>query len=302
MAAIVTIRTGVAGDVTELDTQRVESRLQMVLDDLDSRDAHLATLLDALSGTITADNTFRLAVSGGRDDLRDYVRDYAPRQLALMDLDMLLIQDPEGRTVSSGHFREAQGALAPDLPRLLAAGAGRARADGRAHADGTVPGPGARPALHPGRRQTWHLVGGLRLDTAGLAGRAADPDLTMVLAWPGGEPLPGGLVDTTLTSEQAVLAREYSLRRSGHVVRSEALTLVEDDRLTDVWLLVSHNRVSLHQTLRDVNRPAGGHRPGGRGRGHPAGGAAVDPHQPAPARPGGPRPGPGPGPPGRSFR
>ena len=253
LAAIVTIRFGVADDVTDLDTRRVEARLQMVLDDLDRRDAHLATLLDALSGTITADNTFRLAVSGGRDDLRDYVRDYAPRQLALMDLDMLLIQDPEGRTASSGHFREAQGDLAPDLPRLLArVPDGRALMTVRTPAGPILALVRMRPFTLAGG--TWHLVGGMRLDAAGLADMAADPDLTMRLAWPGGTPLPGGIVDTTLTSEQEVLARQYALRRAGHVVRSETLTLVDDGRLADAWLLVSHNRVSLHQTLEGVNR------------------------------------------------
>ncbi|MBE0565118.1 MAG: HAMP domain-containing histidine kinase [Krumholzibacteria bacterium] len=252
-AAIATIRPGVADDVTELDTRRVESRLQLVLDDLDRRDRHLATLLDALAGSIAADNTFRLAVSGERDDLRDYVRDYAPRQLALMGLDMLLVQDPAGRTVSSGHFREAEGALAPDLPRLLARAPG-----GRALMAVRTP---AGPILAQVRThsfslaaETWHLVGGVGLDTAELAGRAADPDLTVVLAWPGGAPLPGGIVDTALASEQAVLAREYALRRAGHVVRRETLTLVEADRLADAWLLVSHNRVSLQQTLHGVNR------------------------------------------------
>lgn len=252
-AAIATIRPGVADDVTELDTRRVETRLQQVLDTLERRNGHLATLLDALAGTIAADNTFRLAVSGERDDLRDYVRDFAPRQLALMDLDMLLIQDPEGRTASSGHFREADGALDPEVARLVA----RAPGGGALMAVRTPAGPllaqvRARPFTLAGA--TWHLVGGERLDTAALAGRAADPDLTVTLAWPGGAPLPGGIVDTTLTSEQAVLAREYALRRAGHVVRRQNLTLVQDGRLSDAWLLVSHNRVSLQQTLHGVNR------------------------------------------------
>ena len=253
LAAVLVIRMEVADDVTALDTRRVETRLQLVVDDLADRNTHLATLLDALSTTITEDNRFRLAVSGGRDDLRDYVRDYAARQLALMDLDVLLILDPAGLVVSSGHFREAQGALDPDLPRLLVRAPG-----GRALMAVSSPaGPfaalvRARPFELAGAQ--WQLVGGMRLDPADLSGRDADPDLTMVLAWPGGPRLSGGLVDTTLTSEQDVLAREYALKRAGHVVRSQNLTLVQDGRLTDAWLLVSHNRVSLEQTLSGVNR------------------------------------------------
>lgn len=253
VAAVLAIRTEVADDVTALDTRRVESRLQLVVNDLEGRNTHLATLLDALSTTITEDNRFRLAVSGGRDDLRDYVRDYAARQLALMDLDVLLILDPAGLVASSGHFREAQGALDPDLPRLLARAPG-----GRALMAVSSPaGPfaalvRARPFELAGTH--WQLVGGMRLDPTDLSGRDADPDLTMVLAWPGGPHLAGGLVDTTLTSEQDVLAREYALKRAGHVVRSQSLTLIQDGRLADAWLLVSHNRISLEQTLSGVNR------------------------------------------------
>lgn len=253
LAAILAIRAEVADDVTALDTRRVEARLQLVVDDLERRNTHLATLLDALSTTITEDNRFRLAVSGGRDDLRDYVRDYAARQLALMDLDVLLILDPDGQVISSGHFREAQGALDPELPRLLArAPGGRALMAVRSPAGPFAALVRARPFDLAGA--TWQLVGGMRLDPADLGGRESDPDLTMVLAWPGGPRLGGGLIDTTLHREQDVLAREYALRRAGHVVRSQNLTLVEDGRLADAWLLVSHNRVSLQQTLSGVNR------------------------------------------------
>mgnify|MGYP000929381339 CR=1 FL=1 len=56
-AAIATIRPGVADDVTELDTRRVETRLQQVLDTLERRNGHLATLLDALAGTIAANGS-----------------------------------------------------------------------------------------------------------------------------------------------------------------------------------------------------------------------------------------------------
>ena len=92
-AAILLLGRGVEDEFTEQDTARVEHRLQLLLDDLDRRDARLAARLDALTETIAADNRFRLAALEERDDLRAYLHDYAPRQLALMDLDLLFIQD-----------------------------------------------------------------------------------------------------------------------------------------------------------------------------------------------------------------
>ncbi len=253
VAAILVIRLDVAGNVTDLDTRRVDARMQLVVDDLDRGDRHLAALLDALAGSITADNTFRLATGGGRDDLAGYVRDFAPRQMALLDLDVLLVIDPDGRIVSSGHFREAAGAVDRDLPRLLGrAAGGRALTAMRTSEGALLAQVRSQPFTLGGR--AWHLVGGMRLDAASLVGRAADPELTVVLAWPGAAPLPGGIVDTTLTDEASVLAREYALRRAGCAVRSRALTLVQDGRMTDAWLLISHDRSTLHRTLDGVNR------------------------------------------------
>ncbi|HPF71262.1 MAG TPA: HAMP domain-containing sensor histidine kinase [Candidatus Krumholzibacteria bacterium] len=255
-AAILVVRGEVAGDVARVDDRRVEARLQLVTTDLERGDRHLSALLDALAETIAADNTFRLAVTGGRDDLRDVVRDYAPRQLALLDLDVLLILDPDGRVASSGHFREAAGDDRSDLARLLAR-----TADGRALTVVRTPGG---PLLAQVRARaftlggaTWNLVAGTRLDAAALTGRAADPELKVTLAWPGGPDLPGGLIDRTLTSEADVLAREFTLRRSGQAVRSRALTVIQDGGLGDAWLLVSHDRSSLRAALDGINRRLG---------------------------------------------
>ena len=116
---IMTIRTGVQDRFTELDTARVDNQMGIVLDDLARQSREVGTLLDKLAETIAADNNFRLGTVGGGEELRGYVLDFAPRQMSVMDLDMLLIQDEEGRTVSSGHFRDAYGTLDPDLYTLL---------------------------------------------------------------------------------------------------------------------------------------------------------------------------------------
>jgi len=244
-AAILLLGRGVEDEFTEQDTARVEHRLQLLLDDLDRRDARLAARLDALAETITADNRFRLAALEERDDLRAYLHDYAPRQLALMDLDLLFIQDGEGTVVSSGHFRDAYGQQQPGLARLVgAARGGRALASARSPEGVFLAQVRTRP-FHLGEH-TWHLVAGLRLDPEALIDRAQDPDLTVILAWPGA---PEG---TLPPEEKAVIAREMQLRRAGHIVRTRHLPLVHEGHLADAWLLVSHDRVSLRRFVDGV--------------------------------------------------
>ncbi|MCP4574602.1 MAG: HAMP domain-containing histidine kinase [bacterium] len=243
--AILLLGRGVEDQFTEQDTARVEARVQLLLDDLDRRDARLAASLDALAETIAADNRFRLAALEQRDDLRSYLHDYAPRQLALMDLDLLFIQDDRDTVVSSGHFRDAHGEPLPRLAHLVGqARGGRALASARSPAGIFLAQVRAR-SFRLGDH-TWQLVAGLRLDPGDLIDRARDPDLTVALAWPGA---PAG---TVAPEERAVMAREMDLRRAGHIVRTVNLPLVHEGRLTDAWLLVSHDRVSLHRFVDGV--------------------------------------------------
>jgi signal transduction histidine kinase len=244
-AAILLLGRGVEDQFTEQDTARVEARVQALVDDLDRRDRRLAASLDALAETIAADNRFRLAVLEDRDDLRSYLHDYAARQLALMNLDLLLVQDPDGTVVSSGHFRDAHGEQLPRLAHLVGqAPGGRALASARSP-EGVFLAQVRTRAFRLGEG-AWHLVGGLRLDPDALIDPSRDPDLTVVLAWPGA---PEG---TLPPEEKAVIARELELRRAGHIVRTMNLPLVHEGRLTGAWLLVSHDRVSLHRFIEGV--------------------------------------------------
>ena len=113
--AIRVIGTVIEDRFTELDTNRVANQLALVREDLDRQSASVATLLDALAETITADNQFRLATSGTRPDLASYLRDFAPRQMSLMNLDLLQIQASDGEVLSSGHFPHAHGQMDPRL-------------------------------------------------------------------------------------------------------------------------------------------------------------------------------------------
>jgi signal transduction histidine kinase len=249
---IMTIRSGVQDRFTELDTARVDNQIRIVRDDLTRQSHQLATLLDKLAETIDDDNDFRLGTVGENQDKRGYVLDFAPRQMSLMDLDMLLIQDDKGRTVSSGHFRNAYGALDPKLHTLLAhSRGGQGLVTVRTPEESFLALARSRPVTLGGR--TFHLTGGDRLDEERLRSLNRDGDLALAVVWPQGSFATTEVLASRLTEGRPVLETEYRLKRDGMIVRSEHLPLINDGKLDDAWLLVTHDRASLNKLLRDMN-------------------------------------------------
>jgi len=247
------IRTRVEDRFRDLDTRRVEEQLRIVRSDLDRQGNSLSTLLDALATYMHDDNRFRLAVLEGGPDLRSYLLDYAPRHMSIMNLDMLLIQDSEGRVLSSGHFRDAYDAVDPNLPRLL----GNA-AQGRALLTARAPG-GSFLALARTRTldlggRTFHLTGGLRLDRDRFAAlMSRDRDLAAALIWPEGSLTSTDVIAQRLEGATAALDSEYRLRREGWIVQSVDLPLISAGSLGSAQLLVTHDRASLGRLLKEVN-------------------------------------------------
>jgi hypothetical protein len=233
---ILTIRSGVQDRFTELDTARVENQMGVVKDDLARQNRELATLLDKLAETLADDNDFRLGTLGGRQDKRSYVLDFAPRQMSVMDLDMLLIQDEEGRTVSSGHFRDAYGAIDPKLHTLLErARGGQALVATRTPEQSFLALARTRPVTLGGR--TFHLTGGDRLDQERLSSLNRDGDLALAVVWPEGSFATTAALTGQLGEGRPVLETEYRMRRSGTIVRSEHLPVIIDGKLDEAWLL-----------------------------------------------------------------
>lgn len=249
---ILSIRSAVEERFTAFDTARVENQMRIVQDDLDRQNREIAELLDNLAETLAEDNDFRLATVGGREDLHGYLLDFAPRQMALMDLDMLLIQDGQGMTLSSGHFRGAFGVLDPDLADQIArAPRGQALVNVR-DPDGTFLALARTRTVTLGGRP-FHLTGGARLDQERLGSLNREGDLALALVWPGGHFATSESLDRSLGQDRSALEVEYLLRRGGTIVRSQHLPLIDQGRLGDAWLLVTHDRASLKELLRDMN-------------------------------------------------
>ncbi len=254
--AIPVIRSGVQDRLTELDTRRVEDQMRLVREDLDLRNHRLETVLAALATSIENDNRFRLALSGAQEDLQPYILDFAERHMAMMNLDMLQIQNRVGSILSSGHYREAFGDNAPNLPRVL-----DNSPDGRALVTIRTPGGMAlmlarSHALQIGD-QNLHLVGGVRLEEKQLATLSRDDDLAVALVWSGGyltsRPELGERIGTLRESPKRPQELEYLLRTEGQVVRTQILMLIDQGQPGEITLLATHDRSFLLGLLRNLD-------------------------------------------------
>src|SRR2546427_3779103 len=102
--------------------RRVDALVAVIDEDLAQRSRSIGDRLTSLTAAALDDNRFRAAALQSGD--RQYLLDYAGSAMRLAGLDMLQIQDANGRIVSSGHFRQEFDRLEPVLPRLLATAPG----------------------------------------------------------------------------------------------------------------------------------------------------------------------------------
>jgi len=236
---------------TELDTARVTNQLALVRDDLTRQSFAVAAALDALAQTMTDDNRFRLALLNTDPDSDPYLRDFAPRQMSLMNLDMLQIQTAEGRVISSGHFPHSHGTMDPRLPGLLARAPGQQALISARTAEKSFLALGRSRSITLSGR-TLHLVGGKLMDAEGLRKLDRDGDLALAIVWPDGFDATSDQLSRRLDRGLDILEVEYRLRRDGIIVRSEHLPLIWDGTLDNAQLLVIHDRAGLHSLLDDL--------------------------------------------------
>jgi len=255
------LRQGMESRLSKEYTDRVETQLGVVEQDLQRRNTFVADRLHQIAVHLAGDNGFRLAVVDGVATYRKELLSLAERRMALAGLDMLQIQDASGKILSSGHYPEEFDRGEPDLPRLLA------RTQGVAFAEARRP---EGPFLILARVETvqvagrpYHLVGGIRAGEDFLAELtrgpqpavslihadqviSSDPDLAAVLASRvAARGVRGGLLPV---SDYFLRERTYPYFRSGGpgpVVAEQARILVSYPkaplaalrRRLDIWLL-----------------------------------------------------------------
>lgn len=245
-------RTGVTSRFTELDTQRVEDQMRLTRLDLAAKSQNLTGQLTSLATTISADNRFRLAVGGGRDDLKTYLVDFAPRHMSLMNLDMLQIQDGQGEVISSGHFSHSFGQIEAALPRQLSL-----VPDAQALIPARSP-EGSFLALARTTKvvlggKTFDIIGGISLDPDHLRDLSRDDDLDVVITWPGGLLSTSEALSTELAKARRPEEIPFILRNSQAIVRSSEWPLVMDGQPGTAQLIVTHSQTTLKRTLLAMN-------------------------------------------------
>lgn len=164
--------------------RRIEATVTAIEADLRLESEHITDRLVALRDGLQDDNRFRVAAVAGAVSERQYLLDYAGSVIGLTGLSVLQIHDDDGRIVSSGHFRNEHGRLAPVLARRLVANPDdvtflTARTPEREFM-ALVRGEELRVG---GRAFT--LVGGIALDTTFFERLARDREVSVSLLYPG---------------------------------------------------------------------------------------------------------------------
>ena len=247
-------RGAVSERFTRLDNRRMEDQMRLARADLLRRSEAMNTQLETLARGMTDDNRLRLALlqvrEGGAPS--SFLVDYASRQMTLMGLDLLQLQDANGRVLSSGHFRQSFGEEFSQLARLLSgAPRGQALIPART-AEGPFLAIARTTAVSLGGTR-YDLIGGQRLDAHSLRDLSGDDDLDVVIAWRGGVLS----TDAELTRRLEAHARPeeipLALRQDNILVNWSEWPLLGDGEPGSAYLIITHDQAALQHSLRQLD-------------------------------------------------
>ncbi len=245
----VTLRREVVNRLSEQYRLRVGALVSVFDEDLAQRSAEIADRLTSLRTAVTEDNRFRLGAVQGDADERSYLIDYAENALNVVGLSVLLIQDANGRIVSSGHFRNEYDREEPALPRLLAAVPGGVALVGFRTPDDPILALARADSFRvAGARFT--LVGGVAVGPRFLRRLARDQDLEVRLVFPGG----------VLESDDPLTTQRLDVSpHPGAVVDEREVPFIELDgrgggAIQTARLVVTHPTAALDQVVRGMDR------------------------------------------------
>ena len=242
-------------------TERAATLMTIIREDLAAAGVEIDARLSALADQMERDNNLRLALVGGHDDLRPYVLDFAGRNMTLMGLDMLQLQDESGRILSSGHYRNEYDRREAELAALLAGTpTGVAVVEARQPEGNFLALARAHWSQLGGQR--FVVIGGQRLDARRLMSLTRDRDLAVSLVFDGGAissaPEVAAILAPVLAHRDSLATPPgfeavRALRHQRFLVRSEPIPLIRDGRRYEAALIVSHPLQPLTVLLRRVN-------------------------------------------------
>jgi signal transduction histidine kinase len=175
--------------LTEEYRARVASVSAVIEEDLQRQSSDIGARLVSLKSAILNDNRFRAAAVGGVESERKYLIDYAESAMNLTGLSMLQIEDEDGRTISSGHFRNEHGRVETGLAEALTTALKRspkgiALMKTRSPAEEFLSLVRSETLQLGGRSFT--LIGGDTVDRSAMVSLARDPAIVISLNYPGG--------------------------------------------------------------------------------------------------------------------
>lgn len=224
------VRREVANRFAAAYEQRVAAQVDVIKNDLRRETDLITDRLGRLAQALRDDNRFRAALLRGED--RSYVLDYAGQQMRILGLDLLQIQDDEGRVVSSGQFRNEFDRTGPRVRTLSLV---RASTD-----ESSFLALVGRNAVAIGGRELV-LLGGVRVDSTFLAPAARDSEFQVRIALPG-DP---GEIDQTIrrawSTELPFIDAEDpgNAQRAAIVVTHRADALAQLQRTVNLWFVVA---------------------------------------------------------------
>lgn len=181
---------------TEALATDLRTRLAAEGEDIESR-------LDAMADAARADDRLRLGLSGRASGDREYLLDYGGRAMRLAGLSMLQLLDADGRVLSSGHFRNEFGRLEPGVAARVGEAVGGAALLRVAAPSGSfLVLARTAPVRIAGRPLV--LLGGVKVDSAFLAGLVPGREVALRLAVPGTQAVAVGAVDAEGAGEESV--------------------------------------------------------------------------------------------------
>ncbi len=248
LVPILVLGFGLRGQTTrrlsEQYQRRVAALTSVVEADLERRRVGIADRLATLVQNIVEDNDFRAAVRGARSAQR-YLLDYAEREMRVAGLDVLQIQDRNGKIISSGHFRNEYDRLEPGLPEALAK-----LPQGSAVFEARIP-EGQLLALvqvdsFRVMQDPFFVVGGVAIEQDFVSALAGDQELTVTVVYP----------DGAVSSDSTAVGAEAP---EGSVVESRSLPYVSvgDDGVASVEearFIVAHPLGPLDEMRRSIDR------------------------------------------------
>ncbi|MCB9513060.1 MAG: ATP-binding protein [Candidatus Krumholzibacteriia bacterium] len=189
-------RQQTAHRLREQHAARLDAMATLLEEDLALRADAIAARLAALGRDLQGDLALRRALTGDDPASQRLRIDLAARRMALMGLDVLQIQDAEGRILSAGHFRDAFDRREPGLADALARQPGGTALAEFRRPEGSLLALTRLDSLRLDGRD-YRLLGGERLDDAALRRLAGGSGLRLALLVDGepratsGGPLPG---------------------------------------------------------------------------------------------------------------